>query len=103
MCSIKQTIFNYYATNLKMTISHRNLRISGVERYIRDMYLMFLSREIDIKQYQIYTKIHVYAILFGNSRLKQIIFSKVRITSPEFPPMAVQYTGHVRFSGSCGI
>ena len=29
-CSIKQTIFNNYATNLKTTISHRSLRISGL-------------------------------------------------------------------------
>ena len=28
-CSIKQIIFNKYATNLKTIISHRNLRISG--------------------------------------------------------------------------
>ena len=28
-CSIKQIIFNKYATNLKTTISHSNLRISG--------------------------------------------------------------------------
>ena len=29
-CSIKQIIFNNYATNLKTTISHRSLRISGL-------------------------------------------------------------------------
>jgi len=34
-----------------------NLRISGVERYLLDIYLMFLSREIDVKLCQIYTKI----------------------------------------------
>ena len=28
-CSIKQIIFNKYGTNLKTTISHRSLRISG--------------------------------------------------------------------------
>ena len=30
ICSIKQIIFNNYATNLKMTISQRSLRISGL-------------------------------------------------------------------------
>ena len=29
-CSIKKIIFNQYETNLKATISHRNLRISGL-------------------------------------------------------------------------
>ena len=29
-CSIKQIIFNNYATNLKTTISHSNLKISGL-------------------------------------------------------------------------
>ena len=29
-CRIKQIIFNKYATNLKTTISHRSLRISGL-------------------------------------------------------------------------
>ena len=33
---------------------------------------MFLSREIDIKLCQIYTKIHIYTILYKNSRIKQI-------------------------------
>ena len=50
-----------------------NLRISGVERYLYDIYLMFLSREIDIKLCQIYTKIHIYAILYKSCRFKQII------------------------------
>ena len=39
-------------------------------------YLMFLSREIDIKLCQIFTKIHKYTILYKSSRFKQIIFSK---------------------------
>jgi len=34
-----------------------NLRISGVERYLKDINLMFLSREIDIKLCQINKKI----------------------------------------------
>ena len=29
-CSIEPIIFNKYATNLKATISHRSLRISGL-------------------------------------------------------------------------
>ena len=32
---------------------------------------MFLSREIDIKLCQIYTKIHIYTILYKSSRIKQ--------------------------------
>ena len=101
------------------------------------LYMMFLSREVNIKMCQIYTKIHIYTILYRNSRFKQIIFSKsatnlktkisqrnpiltkvfsnyysiilififnryhwwyylwVLITSQEFPPMKVQYTGHM--------
>jgi len=41
------------------------------------LYLMFLSREIDIKLC-LYTKIHIYTytVLYRNSRFKQIIFSK---------------------------
>ena len=46
------------------------LRISCVERYIKDIYLMFLSRESDIKLCQNYTKIHVFTILHKNSRFK---------------------------------
>ena len=37
---------------------------------------MFLSREIDIKLCQIYTKIHIYAILYKSCNIKQIIFNK---------------------------
>ena len=39
-----------------------NLRISGVERTILDIYLMFPSPEIDIKLCTNYTKIHIYTI-----------------------------------------
>ena len=53
-----------------------NLRISGVKRYIWDIHLMFLSREIDKKLYQNYTKIHIYTILYRNCSIKQIIFNK---------------------------
>jgi len=49
------------------------LRISSVEWYIWDIYLMFLSCKIDIKLSQNYAKIHVYTILYKSS---QIIFSK---------------------------
>ena len=41
---------------------------------IRQSYV--LSREIDIKLCQIYTKIHIYAILYKSCRIKQIIFNK---------------------------
>ena len=37
---------------------------------------MFLSREIDIKLCQIYTKIHIYAILYESCSIKQIKFNK---------------------------
>ena len=37
---------------------------------------MFLSREIDIKLCQIFTKIHLYAILYKSWSIKQIIFNK---------------------------
>ena len=40
------------------------------------IYLMILSREIDIKMGQNYTKIHIYTILYKIIRFKQIIFSK---------------------------
>ena len=53
-----------------------NLRISGVERYIKDIYLMFLFRKIDITLCQMYTKIHIYAILYKRCNMKQIIFQK---------------------------
>ena len=36
---------------------------------------MFLSREIDIKLCKIYTTIHIYTILYRNSRVKKIIFT----------------------------
>ena len=41
---------------------------------------MFLSREIDIKLCQNYTKMYIYEILYKNRRFKQIIFSKYAIT-----------------------
>ena len=41
---------------------------------IRQSYV--LSREIDIKLCQMYTKIHIYAILYKSCRIKQIIFNK---------------------------
>ena len=44
------------------------------------IYLMFLSRDIDIKLCQNYTKIYIY---------------ETSITSQELPIMRVQYTGNV--------
>jgi len=41
---------------------------------IRQSYV--LSREIDIKLCQMYTKIHIYAILYKSCRIKQIILNK---------------------------
>ena len=40
---------------------------------------MFLSREIDIKLVQIYTKIYIYVILYKICSIKQIIFHKKNI------------------------
>ena len=40
---------------------------------------MFLSREIDIKLYKIYTKIHIFVILNKSCGIKQIIFNKYAI------------------------
>ena len=37
---------------------------------------MFWSQEIEIKLCQIYTKIHIYAILYKSCSMKQIIFHK---------------------------
>ena len=45
-------------------------------RPIRRVLLKFLSREIDLKMRQIYTKISMYKILYKNRRFKLIIFSK---------------------------
>ena len=39
---------------------------------------MFLSGEIDIKLCQIYTKIHIYAILCKSCSIKQIIIQQIR-------------------------
>ena len=50
-----------------------NLRISGVERYLLDIYLMFLSREIDVKLCQIYTKIHIFIFNKYATNLKTTI------------------------------
>ena len=53
-----------------------NLSILGVDRDPEEFYLMFMSREIDIKLFKIYTKIYIYKIWYTNHRFKQIIFSK---------------------------
>jgi len=65
-----------------------NLRISGVERYLYDIYQMLLSREIDIKLCQNYTKTYICKLY-------------VRFTWPELPSMAVQYNGHVIQTETC--
>ena len=48
----------------------------GFDRDPCKFYMVFLSREIDIKLCQVYTKIDPYKILYKNSRFKRIIFSK---------------------------
>ena len=53
------------------------LRISGAERHISIW--CYVSRKIDIKLWQNYTKIHIETILYKRSRFKQIIFSKYSI------------------------
>ena len=45
---------------------------------------MFLSREIDIKLCKIYTKGHIFAILYKSCRFKQIIFSKYETMSENY-------------------
>ena len=59
-----------------------NLRISGIERYLSDIYLMFLSWGNWHKACQNYTNKYICKIY-------------VRFTWPELHPMAVQYNGHV--------
>ena len=52
-----------------------NLRISGFELYLQDIYLLILSREIDIKLCQNYTKTGICQILYKSCSFKQIIFN----------------------------
>ena len=73
---------NYAKRDCKRKMKNGIDWISGVELYLLDIYLMFLSREIDIKLCQNYTKTYICKIY-------------VRIMWPKLPPMAVQYTGHV--------
>ena len=40
---------------------------------------MFLSREIDIKLCQNYTKTYIYQILYKSCSIKQIIFKKCKV------------------------
>ena len=58
-----------------------SLRILGADWDLSEFYLMFLSREIDIKLCQNYTKTYIWKIY-------------VHITWPELPLMVVQYTVH---------
>jgi len=53
-----------------------NLSMYGVDRGPWEFYLIFLSREIDIKLCKIYTKIYIYKMLYKISRFKRIIFRK---------------------------
>ena len=59
--SIKQTIFNNYATNLKTTISHRSLRISDLLQLLFfNFYFAFLIGTIDdIITYSLYIPYYV--------------------------------------------
>ena len=45
-CSIKQIIYSKYATNLKMTISHRSLRISGL--LLSQFFILHFAFSIDV-------------------------------------------------------
>ena len=63
-------------TSRTLLIFLENPEILGVDRDRWEFYLMFLSREIEIKLCEIYTKIYIYTILYKNSRFKRIIFSK---------------------------
>ena len=54
-----------------------NQIISGVKRYLSDNYLMFLSRDIDIKLCQNYAKTFICNnIVYKICNIKQIIFNK---------------------------
>ena len=53
-----------------------NLRNSGVDWDLYEFYLIFLSREIDIKLCQNYTKMYICKILYKIRSVKQIIFNK---------------------------
>ena len=57
----------------------KNLSILGVYWDPCEFCLMFLSREIDIKLWQIYSKTYKYKILYNNRRFKHLIFSKYAI------------------------
>ena len=50
---------------------------------------MFLSREIDIKLFQNYTKTYIYQILYKSCSIKQIIFNiyatNLKTTIPQEP------------------
>ena len=49
-----------------------NLKILGIDWDLYKFYLMFLSREIDLKLFQNYAKMYIFKIC----RIKQIIFNK---------------------------
>ena len=53
-----------------------NLIPSALDRDQWEFYLMFLSPKTDIELCQMNTKIHIHTLLYRNSRLKQIVFSK---------------------------
>ena len=67
--SIKQIICNKYATNLKTTISHRNLRISGLPLLsFFNFYFAFLIEIIDnIITYSSYSPNYVTRTLANGS------------------------------------
>ena len=74
-CSIKQIIYSKYATNLKMTISHRSLRISGL--LLSQFFILHFAFSIDVID-----NIITYSL-----------YSPYCVT--KLQPMAVQYAGHM--------
>ena len=64
--SIKQTIFNKYATNLKKTISHRSQRISDLLMLqFFNFYLSFLIDIIDnIITYSLFSPYYIYSYTY---------------------------------------
>ena len=73
----KYHILVFLSNKLKGTVKEKwKLITSALDRDPWKLYLMFLSREIDIQLCQIYTKTNIYTILYKSSRFNQIIFSK---------------------------
>ena len=81
--SIKQSIFNNYGTNMKMTISHRSRRISDMLfLYILNFYCTFLIDRIDnIITYSLYT---IFSFVTKNREFWFFFVCLIFLTSKSF-------------------